>query len=230
MDLTSPGSCTIILTSCAGRSRASTHAGAPNDLVRGFGRPSYRASPRNYGQSPRKGVAISSKTHRVNERIRAPELRVIGEDGKQLGIMSRNEALALARERETDLVEVAPQATPPVCRLMDFGKFQYERAKKEREARKAQKQIEVKEIRLRPKTGEHDIAVVLRRARKFLQDGSKVKVRVRFRGREITHPEVAKDLLDRVAQELGDVSEVEQRPGLEGRSLLMILAPKGATK
>lgn len=198
--------------------------------MRGFGRPSYRASPRNYGQSPRKGVAISSKTHRVNERIRAPELRVIGEDGKQLGIMSRNEALALARERETDLVEVAPQATPPVCRLMDFGKFQYERAKKEREARKAQKQIEVKEIRLRPKTGEHDIAVVLRRARKFLQDGSKVKVRVRFRGREITHPEVAKDLLDRVAQELGDVSEVEQRPGLEGRSLLMILAPKGATK
>jgi translation initiation factor IF-3 len=140
--------------------------------------------------------------------------------------MARAEALALAREHNTDLVEVAPQAEPPVCRLMDFGKFQYERAKKEREARKGQKEIEVKEIRLRPKTGEHDIAVGLRRARKFLQDGAKVKVRVRFRGREITHPEVAEDLLKRVAGDLQDVAEVEKSPGLEGRSLLMILAPK----
>lgn len=153
---------------------------------------------------------------------------MIGEDGKQLGVMTRAEALALARQHNVDLVEVAPQANPPVCRLMDFGKFQYERAKREREARKAQKQIDVKEIRLRPKTGEHDIAVGLRRARKFLEDGSKVKVRVRFRGREITHPEVAIELLDRVAQDLGDVAEVEKGAGLEGRSLLMILAPKGS--
>ncbi len=153
---------------------------------------------------------------------------MIGEDGKQLGVMTRAEALALARQQNVDLVEVAPQANPPVCRLMDFGKFQYERAKREREARKAQKQIDVKEIRLRPKTGEHDIAVGLRRARKFLEDGSKVKVRVRFRGREITHPEVAIELLDRVAQDLGDVAEVEKSAGLEGRSLLMILAPKGS--
>lgn len=174
-----------------------------------------------------KGFAISSKTQRINERIRAPELRVIGGDGKQLGVMTRNEALTMAREQNLDLVEVAPQADPPVCRLMDFGKYQYERAKREREARKSQKQIEVKEIRLRPKTGEHDIAVVLRRARKFLQDGSKVKVRVRFRGREITHPEVAQELLERVASDLDDVGEVEKHPGLEGRSLLMILAPKG---
>lgn len=151
-------------------------------------------------------------------------------DGKQLGVMSRAEALALAREQHTDLVEVAPQADPPVCRLMDFGKFQYERAKREREARKAQKTIDVKEIRLRPKTGEHDIGVGLRRARRFLQDGAKVKVRVRFRGREITHPEVAKDLLDRVAADLADVSEVEKEPGLEGRSLLMILTPKAGGK
>lgn len=170
---------------------------------------------------------ISSKTHRINERIRAPELRVIGDDGKQLGIMSRQEALALARQHDTDLVEVAPQARPPVCRLMDFGKFQYERAKREREARKAQRQVDVKEVRMRPKTGQHDIDVGLRRARRFLQDGAKVKVRVRFRGREITHPEVARDLLDRFAAELEDVSEIEKRPGLEGRSLLMILAPKG---
>jgi translation initiation factor IF-3 len=174
-----------------------------------------------------KGVAISSKTHRINERIKSPELRVIGEDGKQLGVMTRAEALSLARQLNVDLVEVAPQASPPVCRLMDFGKFQYERAKREREARKAQKQIDVKEIRLRPKTGEHDIAVGLRRARKFLEDGSKVKVRVRFRGREITHPEVAIELLDRVAQDLGDLAEIEKTAGLEGRSLLMILAPKG---
>ncbi len=111
---------------------------------------------------------------------------------------------------------------------MDFGKFQYERAKKEREARKAQKEVEVKEIRLRPKTGEHDIEVVLRRARKFLQDGSKVKARVRFRGREITHPEVAEDLLQRVARDLQDVADIEKAPGMEGRSLLMILIPKGA--
>lgn len=152
---------------------------------------------------------------------------MIGEDGKQLGVMTRTEALSLARQHNVDLVEVAPQANPPVCRLMDFGKFQYERAKREREARKAQKQIDVKEIRLRPKTGEHDIAVGLRRARRFLEDGSKVKVRVRFRGREITHPEVAIELLDRVAQDLGDVAEIEKTPGLEGRSLLMILAPKG---
>lgn len=140
--------------------------------------------------------------------------------------MTRAQALALAQEHGTDLVEVAPQAEPPVCRLMDFGKFQYERAKKEREARKAQKEVEIKEIRLRPKTGEHDIGVVLRRARKFLLDDSKVKVRVRFRGREITHPEVAEELLKRVAADLQDVGDVEKEPGMEGRSLLMIMAPK----
>ncbi len=143
--------------------------------------------------------------------------------------MSRREALALARERQIDLVEVAPNAKPPVCRLMDFGKFQYERAKREREARKAQKQADIKEIRMRPKTGEHDIAVRLRRARQFLNAGAKVKVRVRFRGREITHPEVAKELLDRIATELDDIAEVEKRPGMEGRSLLMILSPQSAT-
>jgi translation initiation factor IF-3 len=181
-------------------------------------------------ESSDKAVAISSKTHRVNERIKAPQLRVISDEGKQLGVMTRAEALAMAREMNTDLVEVAPQADPPVCRLMDFGKFQYERAKREREARKAQKEVEVKEIRLRPKTGEHDIAVVLRRARRFLQDGSKVKARVRFRGREITHPEVAEELLQRVASDLQDVADVEKTPGMEGRSLLMILAPKSGAK
>jgi translation initiation factor IF-3 len=135
------------------------------------------------------------------------------------------EALQIARTRGTDLVEVAPNALPPVCRLMDYGKFLYERSKREREARKAQKQTEVKEIRLRPKTGEHDIAYKLRDARRFLQKGAKVKIRIRFRGREITHPEVAKELLDRVAEDLSDVAVVEQAGEMEGRTMLMILGP-----
>lgn len=139
--------------------------------------------------------------------------------------MSAREALEVARARSVDLVEVAPNARPPVCRLQDFGKMMYERAKKEREARKAQKQVQVKELRLRPKTGEHDIAYKVRDARRFLGEGSKVKIRVRFRGREITHPEVARDLLERFASELSDVAVIEQRAGLEGRSLLMVLAP-----
>lgn len=135
------------------------------------------------------------------------------------------EALRIALQRQIDLVEVAPQAEPPVCRLLNYGKFLYERSKKEREARKAQKQIEVKEIRLRPKTGEHDIAYKLRDARRFLQKGAKVKVRIRFRGREITHPDLARELLDRVAQELSDVAVIEQEGHIEGTTMLMILAP-----
>jgi len=150
---------------------------------------------------------------------------VIDENGKQLGIMPTREALALAHERGLDLVEVAPNASPPVCRLLDFGKFQYERAKRAREAKKAQKRVEIKEVRLRPKTGEHDIAYKLRDARRFLENGAKVKIRVQFRGREITHLDVGRELLERVAQELADVAVIEQRPSLDGRSLLMILAP-----
>jgi translation initiation factor IF-3 len=152
-------------------------------------------------------------------------LRVIDSDGKQLGILPRREALRLADERSLDLVEVAPNADPPVAKLMDFGKYQYERAKREREARKARKEIEVKEIRLRPKTGEHDLEFKIRQARAFLESGAKVKVRIRFRGREITHPEVAKVHMDRIAQDLSDLSIVEQQPGFEGSTILMILAP-----
>ena len=154
-----------------------------------------------------------------------PEVRLIDDKGAQIGVVSIAEALQIARSRGTDLVEVAPNATPPVCRLMDYGKFLYERSKREREARKSQKQTEVKEIRLRPKTGEHDIAYKLRDARRFLQKGAKVKVRIRFRGREITHPEVAKDLLDRVAQDLSDVAIVERSGEMEGHTMLMILSP-----
>jgi translation initiation factor IF-3 len=139
--------------------------------------------------------------------------------------LPRQEALRLAEDRSLDLVEVAPNAEPPVAKLMDFGKYQYEKAKREREARKARKEIEVKEIRLRPKTGEHDLQFKIRRAREFLGAGAKVKVRIRFRGREITHPDVAQKQLARIAQELSDVSTVEQQPGFEGRTILMILAP-----
>lgn len=139
--------------------------------------------------------------------------------------MSVSEALRIATERGLDLVEVAPNAEPPVCRFLEYGKFLYEKSKREREARKSQKSVEVKEVRLRPKTGEHDIAFKMRDMRRFLAVGSKVKVRVVFRGREITHSDVGRDLLERIAQDVSDVAMVEQRPHLEGRSLLMILTP-----
>lgn len=138
--------------------------------------------------------------------------------------MPFRDALEAAQARDLDLVEVAPNANPPVCRLMDYGKFLYEQAKKEKKSRKASK-TEVKEIRLRPKTGQHDVAFKVRDARRFLNDGLKVKVRVRFRGREITYPEIGREMLKRIAQELEDVSTIEQSPRMEGRSLLMILSP-----
>lgn len=141
--------------------------------------------------------------------------------------MPVEEALRAAHEEGVDLVEVAPNAEPPVCRIMNYGKFLYEQAKRDRDARKSQRGGEVREIRLRPKTGEHDIAFKLRAARRFLERSYKVKVRVRFRGREITHPEVARELLTRVAGELGDVSGVEKGPMMEGRSMLMVLTPTG---
>jgi translation initiation factor IF-3 len=152
-------------------------------------------------------------------------LRVIDSDGKQLGILPRSEALRLAEERSLDLVEVAPNANPPVTKLMDFGKYQYERAKREREARKSVKKVEVKEVRLRPKTDEHDVNFKIRQARSFLEAGAKVKVRMRFRGREIYNLDVAKKQFDHFVEELADVGTVEQRPSFEGRTMLMIVAP-----
>jgi translation initiation factor IF-3 len=145
-------------------------------------------------------------------------------------VVGIDEAQRMAREAELDLVEVAPNADPPVCRIMDFGKFVYERAKKEREARKAQTKIEVKEIRLRPKTNEHHRDFKVRDARKWLQEGNKVKVRIRFRGREISYPEIALNDLKEVAEALADVGIVEQAPALEGRTMLMVLAPGKAPK
>ncbi|MBN1146096.1 MAG: translation initiation factor IF-3 [Anaerolineales bacterium] len=173
---------------------------------------------------------MSAINYRVNETIRVPKVRLIGPEGENVGVVAIEDAQRMAREAELDLVEVAPNADPPVCRVMDFGKFVYERAKKEREARKAQTKIEVKEIRLRPKTNEHHRNLKVKDARRWLEDGMKVKVRIRFRGREITYPEIALNDLKEVADMLSDVAEVEQAPGLEGRTMLMVLAPNKAKK
>ncbi len=162
--------------------------------------------------------------------MRVPQVRLIGPKGENVGVVSIEEALRIARDAELDLVEVAPNSDPPVCRVMDFGKFIFERAKKEREARKAQTKIEVKEIRLRPKTNEHHRDLKVRDARRWLLDGMKVKVRIRFRGREITYPEIALSDLKEVAESLSDVAIVEQAPALEGRTMLMVLAPGKVAK
>lgn len=150
---------------------------------------------------------------------------MITDTNENIGVVPLKEALQLAADRDLDLVEVAPNADPPVCKIMDFGKFLYERAKKEREARKQQKQVEVKEIRLRPKTDDHHRSFKVRDARRWLEDGMKVKVRIRFRGREITYPEIARDMLKEIADELNDIAIVEQAPNMEGRTMLMVLAP-----
>ncbi|MBI2845606.1 MAG: translation initiation factor IF-3 [Chloroflexi bacterium] len=162
---------------------------------------------------------------RINEAIRAPQVRVIGEEGGQLGIMPIAQALSLARSRNLDLIEVAPQAVPPVCRILDYGKFIYERHKREKEARKAQKAIEVREMRFRPKTGAFHQEIKAKRVRKFLEQGAKVRLRVLFRGRENTHPEVGFSLLQDLAKMLEDVGAVDTQPQMEGRSVFMILAP-----
>ncbi len=153
-------------------------------------------------------------------------MRVIGADNSNLEVMALDQALTLAQEAGLDLVEVAPNADPPVVRVMDYGKFIYEQSKKDREARRAQKQIEIKEIRLRPKTDEHHLGFKTRAARGWLEDGNKVKVRVRFRGREITYPEVALEQLNQIAADLTDIAVIEQIPQLDGRTMLMVLAPK----
>ncbi len=153
-------------------------------------------------------------------------MRLIDQDGRHVGVVAVSEALERAQEADLDLVEVSPNAEPPVCKIMDYGKFLYEKAKREREARKAQKQIEVKEIRLRPKTSEHHRSFKVRSARRWLQEGMKVRARIRFRGREFHYPEIARDLLASIAEELSDVGVVEQHPDMEGRTMLMVLAPK----
>ena len=158
--------------------------------------------------------------------IRATEIRLIGADGEQVGIMPLNDALNRAAEANLDLVEVAPQANPPVCRIMDYGKFKYMQSKKTQEARKKQTVIQVKEVKFRPKIEDHDVAFKVKNIRKFLAQKDKIKVSLVFRGREIAHPQIGIDLLKRVAAELEDIGTVEQAPKIEGRNLTMIIAPK----
>ncbi len=161
----------------------------------------------------------------VNEAIRAREVRVIGVNGDQIGVKTRQEALELAQNANLDLVMVAPNGKPPVCRIMDFGKYRYEQQKKDKEARKKQKTINVKEVRFSPNIDEHDFNTKLRNARRFLEKGDKVKASIRFRGRAITHSEIGKDVLDRLADECKDIAVVESRPKMDGRSMFLILAP-----
>lgn len=161
---------------------------------------------------------------RVDLQIRVPEVRVIDDEGNQVGVMPTSEALELAKSKELNLVEVAPNAVPPVCRILDYGKFKYEEEKKERAAKKHQHTSELKELRMRPRTDDHDLQVRARAARRFLEEGHKVRLVVRFRGRESTHPEVARHQINAIAATLSDIAVVERSPEMEGRGMYAILA------
>lgn len=161
----------------------------------------------------------------INDRIRAKEVRLIAQDGEQVGVKPTKEAMEMAERVELDLVLVAPKAKPPVARIMDYGKYKYEQQKKDKEARKKQKTISLKEIRLSPTIEEHDFNTKLKNAKKFISKEDKVKVSIRFRGRAITHKDIGRKVLERFAEELKDVSTIEQRPKMEGRSMFLIVAP-----
>jgi translation initiation factor IF-3 len=163
---------------------------------------------------------------RINAQINVPSVRVVGEDGEMIGVLPIREALSRAAEVGLDLVEISPNAEPPVCKILDFGKYKYEIQKKKNEARKKQKVIEVKEIKLRPNIDEHDYEVKMRSVHRFLDEGDKVKVTMRFRGREMVHQEIGLKVLERVRDELEERAKVEQMPRLEGRQMIMVLAPK----
>ncbi len=171
---------------------------------------------------------ISKLDHQLNEEIRDKEIRVIGADGEQLGIMAPAAALKLAEEKELDLVKIAPKATPPVCRIMDYGKFRFEQLKKEKEARKNQHVVEIKEVRMSPNIDTNDFNVKLKSAVKFLQGGNRVKVTVRFRGREMAHTSLGEELLVKFGEGCADVGTVEKAPKLDGRHMMMFLSPKTA--
>lgn len=161
---------------------------------------------------------------RINRAIRVPEVRLIDEDGAQLGVVPTVQAMEMARSRDLDLVEVAANAIPPVCKLLDYGRFKYEQTKKEREAKKNQHTSELKELRLRPRTDDHDLDVRTRAARRFLEEGHKVRLLVRFRGREAAHPEIARAQINRIASALTDIAIMEQGPSMEGRAMFAVLA------
>ena len=179
------------------------------------------------GSPPGEVVAIAEETKaRVNERIRAPQVRVIGEDGSQIGVMATPDALRMAREQELDLVEVAPMARPPVCRIIDYGRYQYEQSKRLRKARQKAHQTQLKEVKMSPKIEENDFNTKVRHAREFLEARDKVKFVVRFRGREIVHMEFGEALLRRAGEQLQDIAVIESPPRREGRLLTLVMAPK----
>ncbi|MGM0595260.1 MAG: translation initiation factor IF-3 [Pseudomonadota bacterium] len=171
-------------------------------------------------------IAAKEKKTRLNNDIRVPEVRLIGHDGEQVGVVPIERALEIATEADLDLVEVSPDAKPPVCRIMDHGKFVFEQRKKQQAAKKKQKQVQVKEVKFRPGTDEGDYQVKLRNLTRFLNDGDRVKVTLRFRGREMAHQELGRDLLKRIAEDLAELGAVEQFPKMEGRQMVMLMAPK----
>ena len=176
----------------------------------------------------RRCVLISKETLRINEEIHIREVRVTSATGEQLGIMLTRDALKLAEEQHLDLVEVAPKAKPPVCRIMDFGKYRYEQQKREKEAKKKQKVITIKEVKLRPNIEQHDFDVKVKNALRFVEEGNKVKVTIMFRGREMSHQDLGRDVLRRVAEKLQDLVSIERDARLEGKNMIMILAPKAS--
>lgn len=173
---------------------------------------------------------IGKLEHQINEEIRDKELRVIGADGSQLGIMTSSDALALAEEKDLDLVKIAPNAVPPVCKIMDYGKFRFEQTKKEKEARKNQRIIEIKEIRMSPGIGENDFNTKLKNGQKFLLDGDRLKVTVRFRGREMAHTNIGEQLLTNFAAQCAEIATMDKNPKMEGRNMFMFLSPKAPDK
>jgi translation initiation factor IF-3 len=181
-----------------------------------------------FGTNGWRCFSISNITHQINEEIRDKEVRLIGDDGAQLGIVSSHDALAAAQAKELDLVKIAPKAQPPVCRIMDYGKFRFEQTKKDKEARRNQHVVEIKEIRMSPGIDTHDFDVKQRSAHKFLSEGNKVKVSVRFKGRSIAHASLGEQLLIRFSDGLNDIANLEKAPKLEGRNMALFLAPKNA--
>lgn len=172
-----------------------------------------------------RGGRLASKDLRVNEQIRVREVRLIDDDGEQHGIIPTTQAMSLAQERGLDLVEIAPQAKPPVCKFLDYGKFKFEQDKKDRESRKKQKQVKLKEVRMQPKIEEHDLQFKTNHIRGFLADGFKVKVTIRFRGREMAHTELGRVVLDKIIDMLGDTAVTDRPPQMEGRFMSMIVSP-----
>ncbi|HYT38088.1 MAG TPA: translation initiation factor IF-3 [Acidimicrobiia bacterium] len=168
---------------------------------------------------------MSTTDARINERIRAREVRLVGADGEQIGVKPLPEALHIAREHDLDLVEVAPNANPPVCKIMDFGKFKYEQDVRRKESRRKTTNVVIKEMKFRPKIDEHDYTTKTKHVERFLNEGSKVKITIMFRGREMAHPELGKKILDRIAEQVKDVGNVEAAPRVDGRNMLMVLAP-----